>query len=456
MKCRYCGYEIPDGILYCGKCGREVQIVPDYNPLEDMLAAHVKDAINNTGRSAGQNSGRMPGRRAGQGSGRASGRMSGQNSGRVSGRASGQNSGRVSGRASGQNSGRVSGKTTARRSGSRISAGRTGGTTARGYYNTAGTRDDRELRRRQAERKRALKKKKRRKILLILILFLIILAGASAALYINSYAGIVRSGNKSLQAKEYSAAEQAFKKAIAKDNKKPDAYTGLSKVYIGQGDLDAAEDVFLDAIEKQPENADLYEAAFHFYLDTDQPMGIPELLSDAKEKVLEKLSEYVVKEPEFSLDDEEVYDDVQQLTLTSDAGSVYYTTDGSTPDPKSTKFQKPIQLEEGSNQIQAISVNKKGIPSQIVQREFVIELPVEDAPAVSPSTGQYDYAKSIEIKVPDGYTAYYTMDGTDPTTASDKYDGAIEMPKGETLFKAILVTKSGRVSGVTTRNYIRE
>ena len=101
-------------------------------------------------------------------------------------------------------------------------------------------------------------------------------------------------------------------------------------------------------------------------------------------------------------------------------------------------------------------MNKEGVPSQTSEKEFVIELPIEDAPAVSPSTGQYDSARSIEIKVPEGYTAYYTIDGTDPTTASTPYKSALKMPKGETLFKAILVTKSGRVSGITTRNYVRE
>ena len=48
MRCRYCGANIPDGILHCKECGGEVQIVPDYNPLEDMLAAHVKDALKNS------------------------------------------------------------------------------------------------------------------------------------------------------------------------------------------------------------------------------------------------------------------------------------------------------------------------------------------------------------------------------------------------------------------------
>lgn len=439
MKCRYCGYKIPDGILYCEKCGREVQIVPDYNPFDDMLAAHVKDAINNTGRTDGKEPGRMPGR------------TSGQNSGRVSGRTTARKSaGRTGGTTARRSAGRTGG-TTAHRS-----AGRTGGTTARGHSGTARTRDERELRRRQAEKRRELKRKKRRKLLMILFLFLIIFAGASVALYMNSYAGIVRSGNKSLREKEYKAAEQTFREAIAKNAGKPEAYTGLSKAYIGQEDPEAAEGVFLDAIKQQPENADLYEAAFQFYLDTDQPMGIPALLSDAGEGVVKKLSGYVVEEPKFSLDEDQVYDDVQQLTLTSDSGSICYTTDGSAPDPDSREFQEPIQLDEGTNLIQAISVNKDGVPSQIARKEYVIELPIEDAPAVSPSTGQYEEARSIEIKVPDGYTAYYTLDGTDPTETSDRYDGPVDMPMGETLFKAILVTKSGRVSGVTTRNYIRE
>ena len=45
MKCRYCGTIIPDGVLRCSKCGNEVRIVPDYNPLDDMLTAHIRGAI---------------------------------------------------------------------------------------------------------------------------------------------------------------------------------------------------------------------------------------------------------------------------------------------------------------------------------------------------------------------------------------------------------------------------
>ena len=103
-----------------------------------------------------------------------------------------------------------------------------------------------------------------------------------------------------------------------------------------------------------------------------------------------------------------------------------------------------------------MSVNENGIPGMYEEKTYVIELPIEDAPAVSPSTGQYIEAMKIEIKVPEGYTAYYTMDGSTPTTASTKYTGPISMPESDTLFKAILVNTNGRASGVTTRNYILE
>ena len=49
MKCGYCGHDIPEGKLYCDKCGNEVCIVPDYNPLEDMLTQQIRGAINGDG-----------------------------------------------------------------------------------------------------------------------------------------------------------------------------------------------------------------------------------------------------------------------------------------------------------------------------------------------------------------------------------------------------------------------
>ena len=398
MKCRYCGHEIPDGVLYCENCGKEVRIVPDYNPLDDILAQEIVGSIN--GEPTGLD---------------------------------------------------LSDTERLRRTASQR---RTTGRTMRG----AGTMtEDREARRRQAQRRKAQLRKKRRILLAVMFLILAALIGGIVLIYKNAYNGIVSAGNKALERQEYSEASSAFQRAIGKNKERPEAYTGLSRVYLAQNDPDAAESVFLDAIEEQAGNSDLYGACIDFYIDTKQQMEIPGLLDEATDQVREALSEYIIDVPEFSLDAKETYEEVQQLTLTAGKGlTIYYTVDGSDPDTGSTKYTEPIQLDEGETTVTAIAVNKNGIPSMPEAKEYVIELPIEDAPAVSPSTGQYEAATSIEVKVPDGYEAYYTTDGSDPTTASAKYTGPVNMPEGETLFKAVLVSGDGRLSGITTRNYVLE
>lgn len=398
MKCRYCGHEIPDGVLYCENCGKEVRIVPDYNPLDDILAQEIVGSIN--GEPTGLD---------------------------------------------------LSDTERLRRTASQR---RTTGRTMRG---TGTMTEDREARRRQAQRRKAQLRKKRRILLAVMVLILAALIGGIVLIYKNSYNGIVSAGNKALERQEYSEASSAFQRAIGKNKERPEAYTGLSRVYLAQNDPDAAESVFLDAIEEQAGNSDLYGACIDFYIDTKQQMEIPGLLDEATDQVREALSEYIIDVPEFSLDAKETYEEVQQLTLTAGKGlTIYYTVDGSDPDTGSTKYTEPIQLDEGETTVTAIAVNKKGIPSMPEAKEYVIELPIEDAPAVSPSTGQYEAATSIEVKVPDGYEAYYTTDGSDPTTASAKYTGPVNMPEGETLFKAVLVSGDGRLSGITTRNYVLE
>ncbi len=392
MKCTNCGYEIPAGMLYCKRCGEEVCIVPDYNPLDEMLTTQIRVSLDDKSQYINKNN---------------------------------------------------------------------PGIKSRDVHNRAHTNrtravDEREVRRRQAQRRREIKRKKRQKLLIIMTVFLISLIGIGILLYQTSYAGIVKKGNKALLSLEYSIAMERFEKAIIKKPEQPEAYVGLSHVYIAKGNISSAENVFKEAVSLYPKNAPIYKAMIEFYLDTNQALKIPKLLAEAEDKVRDSLSEYIVAKPEYSLETGKVYDDVQQLTLISKEEIIYYTLDGTEPDFNSTKYTEPIQLDEGETIVKAIAVNKNNVPSLPESKTYVIELPIEDAPAVSPSTGQYEQNMKIEIKVPDGYTAYYTLDGTTPTTASTKYSGPIDMPENDTLFKAILVNSGGRSSGVTTRNYILE
>ena len=45
MICTRCGAEFSDDRMICPVCGAEVQIVPDYNPLDDVLAQEVRGSV---------------------------------------------------------------------------------------------------------------------------------------------------------------------------------------------------------------------------------------------------------------------------------------------------------------------------------------------------------------------------------------------------------------------------
>ena len=171
-------------------------------------------------------------------------------------------------------------------------------------------------------------------------------------------------------------------------------------------------------------------------------------------QILTELQDYVARVPEFSLDDEKEYDNVQELTLSSEEdGTIYYTVDGSKATTEGTEYKEPIQInKEGKTTVRAIFVNKKGIESVEVQKTYMIRFPVAEAPAVSPTTGQYKEPISVEVQVPEGYTAYYTTDGSEPSDQSVKYIGAFPLYQ-DTELNVVLIDGNGKKSEITTRKY---
>ena len=188
MKCRNCGYEIPSGELYCKRCGEEVRIVPDYNPLDDVLENQVKGGVTqalNTNVDI---------------------QMQRQNNG-----ANRVNSQR-------QNTGRTA--------------------ESRGRVRTNGNNNDYETRvrrRKQAERKRAIAKKKRQRLLIGSAVSIVAVLIMAVVIYQNSYAGQVKKGYNLIAEMQYDEAILRFEKALGKNDDKADAYQGLAAVYIAQG-----------------------------------------------------------------------------------------------------------------------------------------------------------------------------------------------------------------------------
>ena len=434
MKCTNCGADIPAGMLICPDCGTEVQMVPDYNPLDDVLTREVKGSVEDVTRP-------LPNSR-GQSYQRTYSRQQPQNSTRV---LSQGELDRI----------RANQSRTSQKSGNCNRAGEIDGKANNAGRNARGSQTNYrtpEERRRQKAIRMQQAKKKRRNILILFFVVLVLIVVSGILLYQNSYSGMLNKAEQAYQDGDYSKAIRSYNHAIAKNNTRAAAYTGLSKVYIAQDDLDKAENLFLNAIDSQPENVDIYEALAKFYIATDQTDKISGTLDGCSKSVLKQMSAYVSDMPEFSLE-EGTYTEVQQVSLAGN-GKIYYTTDGSEPTTESTLYSEPILIEDGTVVVKAICVNKKGIPSLVATKTYQVEIPIEDAPAVTPSTGQYTSATQISITVPDGYTAYYTTDNTTPTTASTQYTGPIDMPEGQTIFSAILVNKNGKATQVTKRNYV--
>lgn len=443
MKCMNCGADIPEGRMRCPRCGQEIQIVPDYNPLDEMLTAQVKGAVSETLRIDLEN------RKKGQ-------YASGKNRGPAMERKAEPRPRRQE--PEGPSVPRME-RSTQGRSGQGKTGHSQSGQNKNGQKTGRITPEERERRRRQAEKKRMKAKRRRRRLLLLMGAFVAVCVAAGFFIYQNSYGGLMKKGNEALTSGEYADAIDYFEKAVSKSPGKSDAYVGLSKVYLAQDDQQKAEEVFLNAIAGKSSNAEIYRAAVQFYLDTDQAEKVTALLEECSDKsILEALDEFVSKGPKFSLDDKTEYDDIQALELSGSGKEIYYTTDGTDPTTSSTLYTEPIRLEEGETEVRAISVNAKGIPSLVVKKTYTVAFPIEDAPSVTPSTGQYEEEQMIEVVVPENYEAYYTTDGSDPgpnAPTGQRYTGPIPMPKGNTIFSVVLADQKGRLSDVTKRNYER-
>ena len=289
--------------------------MPDYNPLDDVLAAQVKGAVTESFDPVGH---ARDGRRS------------------TSERTS---AGQVS-----------SGKANPRRN---TGKGRSGNLTP----------EELRERKKRIERKKQIAKKKKIRKRIILFSGVILALIVGVIVYLNSYTGKVNKGYRMLENGKYKEALLCFEKAVSKNEKRGEAYEGLAKVYLAQNDTESGEKVFLNAIKEQPSNTEIYQKAIQFYIDTDQKMKVSVLLDQCtSEQVLSACSDYISEEPEYSLDEMKEYEEIQALELTGTGTAIYYTTDGTDPTQNSLKYTEPIRLDEGVTEIRAISVNEKGIP----------------------------------------------------------------------------------------------
>ena len=171
------------------------------------------------------------------------------------------------------------------------------------------------------------------------------------------------------------------------------------------------------------------------------------------EKPVKSEEKIHIDKPEFSIPGGN-YTYYISVKITSQiSGTIFYTLDGSTPNESSYKYEKPIELQEGTTVIRTFVVDKDGNSSDIVSEVYEIEFGAPDEPVIIPQSGDYVGEQYVRIIVPEDCTAYYTLDGSDPTISSELYTGEFLMPTGTTTVRAMLEDENGNFSEVSTVLY---
>ena len=140
------------------------------------------------------------------------------------------------------------------------------------------------------------------------------------------------------------------------------------------------------------------------------------------------------------------------LNDTTTGAIIHYTLDGTTPSISSPIYSAPITIS-ATKTLKAIAVGSD--TSAILSLTYTISKPtVIPTPTTNAKTGIYK--NSILIRLYDQYTkplrAYYTIDGSTPTTKSLAYNGYINISSTCTL-KVIVVDAQGNMSGVLSVLY---
>lgn len=268
---------------------------------------------------------------------------------------------------------------------------------------------------------------------------------------------------------QVSLAEEAYKKgntddaityyenALSLDKNNIEVRLILAGIYEEQKNYDAALVLYQEVIKIDSANRDACKGLIAIYEKQKNYDAIIELSDAVDTSLADLFTDYQVQTPKFSIEPG-VYDGAQTLVLSSDAGdSVFYTTDGSDPMEKGLMYTNPIPLGENNHTyvIKAVCMNDKNLYSDVVTNQYQIKIPAPDIPIVTPDGGDFGVETTVSVTVPDGCSAYYTWDGSTPTSASSRYASPLTIPEGNNVLSVIIIDNTTHLSSEVYRgNFI--
>jgi hypothetical protein len=131
-------------------------------------------------------------------------------------------------------------------------------------------------------------------------------------------------------------------------------------------------------------------------------------------------------------------DSVKVALAATNGGTIYYTTDGSTPDNTSTEYTDTLKFTT-TTRLRAIAENADGSSSEIDETYNITHLPVL---SVNPSGGTYNDSVKVALTATAGATIYYTTDGSAPDNTSTEYTDTLKFTS-TTRLRAIAENADG-------------
>ncbi len=256
----------------------------------------------------------------------------------------------------------------------------------------------------------------------------------------NSYDYQMKQADGAMFKEKLEDAEEFYLNALNLEPNDIRVRLDLAKLYLKQEDVTSAIQYLKEVIELDALNYDAYKALYDIYVemnDTDAILALKEEVTDAK--ILSIFDEYSVNVPKFNIEGG-TYTENMSIALSADQDTeVYYTIDGSDPISNGKKYTDEIELDEGMSTIKAVAKNSLGIYSEIVSQTYVIQYEAPEAPVVTPDGGTFTSVNYVYISVPEGCSAYYTWDRTDPTQNSTLYVSPILIPEGYNILSVIII-----------------
>lgn len=200
-----------------------------------------------------------------------------------------------------------------------------------------------------------------------------------------------------------------------------------------------------------------YEGIISIYKQTGEFDKITEVLSDTDNKIVAGLRAKYVPSSPIMLPESGTYEGIVQIKIITNDNQnnpIYYTVNGDVPTTESILYEGEIAIEtDGEYNIKAACVNDYGIFSTVTECNYVLEKGAPVAPEIMEPSGDYNQNTMIVAVAEQGYTIFYTTDGSDPTMESKQYISPITMPVGTSHFKFATFDQDGNSSEIVERDY---